>query len=217
MNLRALPRAQVVQVHLHAPACVSENASLRKIHLQIATLHPVQPAQTRTPTREIGSAYGNRASSAFIYNYYRDYDPQIGRYTESDPIGLRAGLSTYGYVKQKPTSKTDPYGLRQPEPEPDPPYPPFFPGPINPIPPDLRVVCWAVCRIEAQPFCSASAFVGIQVGRGLCAAGGSVAGPAGSAGGAMVGGYLGGGAAFLACNMIVQPMCEQRCGYRAAN
>ena len=75
------------------------------------------------------------------YNYFRDYDPSIGRYTESDPVGLRGGLNTYGYVKQKPTSKTDPSGLRQLEPEPDPPYPPLFPGPINPIPPDLRVVC----------------------------------------------------------------------------
>jgi hypothetical protein len=32
------------------------------------------------------------------YNYYRDYDPSIGRYIESDLIGLRGGLNTYGYV-----------------------------------------------------------------------------------------------------------------------
>ncbi|GMU74801.1 MAG: hypothetical protein AMXMBFR45_02920 [Gammaproteobacteria bacterium] len=32
------------------------------------------------------------------YNYYRDYDPQVGRYVESDPIGLEGGLNPYTYV-----------------------------------------------------------------------------------------------------------------------
>ena len=45
------------------------------------------------------------------YNYYRTYDPSTGRYLESDPIGLAAGLNTYSYVSNTPTMRTDKYGL----------------------------------------------------------------------------------------------------------
>jgi RHS repeat-associated protein len=45
------------------------------------------------------------------YNYSRDYDPAIGRYVESDPIGLVGGLNTYAYANGSPLVQIDPLGL----------------------------------------------------------------------------------------------------------
>jgi RHS repeat-associated protein len=45
------------------------------------------------------------------YNYFRNYDPETGRYISSDPIGLAGGLNTYGYVRGSPLLYIDPLGL----------------------------------------------------------------------------------------------------------
>jgi RHS repeat-associated protein len=50
------------------------------------------------------------------YNYFRDYDPGTGRYVESDPIGLKGGLSTFAYVANNPVQYSDRLGLEMPGP-----------------------------------------------------------------------------------------------------
>jgi RHS repeat-associated protein len=50
-------------------------------------------------------------ASGLYYNYYRDYDPSSGRYTQTDPFGLFADISLYSYVGSSPLMDTDPFGL----------------------------------------------------------------------------------------------------------
>jgi RHS repeat-associated protein len=45
------------------------------------------------------------------YNLHRYYDPQIGRYISSDPIGLAGGINAYLYANASPTLYHDANGL----------------------------------------------------------------------------------------------------------
>ncbi|NKB33807.1 MAG: hypothetical protein GKR91_11980 [Pseudomonadales bacterium] len=52
------------------------------------------------------------SESGLNYNYFRDYDPSLGRYVESDPIGLVGGVNTYVYAFASPTNLLDDFGLQ---------------------------------------------------------------------------------------------------------
>ena len=45
------------------------------------------------------------------YNYFRYYDPTIGRYLNTDPIKLPGGVNLFSYVANNPLYWIDPYGL----------------------------------------------------------------------------------------------------------
>ncbi|HET7709725.1 MAG TPA: RHS repeat-associated core domain-containing protein [Sphingomicrobium sp.] len=47
-----------------------------------------------------------------VYYYKaRMYDPRLGRFLQTDPIGYRAGPNLYAYVRNDPVNFTDPLGL----------------------------------------------------------------------------------------------------------
>ncbi|WP_272426572.1 RHS repeat-associated core domain-containing protein [Polyangium jinanense] len=50
------------------------------------------------------------AETGLFYNRFRYYDPETGRYTSKDPIGLLGGIEAYGYVPD-PAVASDPLGL----------------------------------------------------------------------------------------------------------
>lgn len=50
------------------------------------------------------------AESGMIYNFHRSYDPSVGRYLQSDTLGLEGGLSTFAYALNRPLQFHDPRG-----------------------------------------------------------------------------------------------------------
>jgi RHS repeat-associated protein len=54
-------------------------------------------------------------SETGLYNNgFRDYDPSTGRYVQSDPIGLKGGVSTSLYAEANPLRNIDPQGTYVP-------------------------------------------------------------------------------------------------------
>jgi RHS repeat-associated protein len=105
--------------HLATPRAVTQgNGSTRKVLWRwegdaFGDVSPTNPTSTAftLPIRMAGQYFDSEVGIS--YNYFRDYDPSVGRYVESDPIGLQGGMNTYGYVGANPLKWIDPKGLQQ--------------------------------------------------------------------------------------------------------
>jgi RHS repeat-associated protein len=72
-----------------------------------------------TPTNLLNLRYpgqwfqGETSAVGLSQNGFRDYDPSLGRYIETDPLGIEAGADLYSYVDGDPVNEIDPEGLQQ--------------------------------------------------------------------------------------------------------
>ncbi|MGE0373638.1 MAG: RHS repeat-associated core domain-containing protein [Gammaproteobacteria bacterium] len=62
------------------------------------------------PLRLPGQRYDQE--TGLHYNYFRDYDPTLGSFKQSDPIGIKGGLNTYAYAQHDPIRLIDGDGLK---------------------------------------------------------------------------------------------------------
>ena len=79
------------------------------------TMSEMNVYNVQVPVRFPGQYYDSE--SGFSQNWHRDYDSSIGRYVQSDPIGLRGGINTFGYVGGNPVMWVDIAGLLSAEAE----------------------------------------------------------------------------------------------------
>jgi RHS repeat-associated protein len=77
-----------------------------------ATAFGDPPFNPNRPTIWHGSLLeGGQDQSGYQYRRNRYYDPNTGRFTQEDPLGLGGGLNLYGFANGDPITFTDPFGL----------------------------------------------------------------------------------------------------------
>ncbi|RYE13901.1 MAG: hypothetical protein EOP51_29040, partial [Sphingobacteriales bacterium] len=98
--------------HHKAPQMVTNAA---KQVIWAADYQPFGKINAVTNTIEIYSRFPGQVSDSetgLYYNWFRFYDPSIGRYLTSDPIGLEGGINTYAYANVNPLRFIDPNGSK---------------------------------------------------------------------------------------------------------
>lgn len=99
--------------HLGAPLVVSDQKQqivwrgLLELFGQVTPINP----NLEQNLRFAGQYFD--AETGWHYNYQRYYDPNLGRYLQSDPIGLAGGVNAYVYVGNNPLNYIDPLGLTE--------------------------------------------------------------------------------------------------------
>jgi RHS repeat-associated protein len=102
--------------HLGAPHIITDNAQRvlwSWVHAPFGDTQPITSKNFSYNLRFPGQIFD--AESGLNYNMMRDYNSALGRYVQSDPIGLFAGVNTYGYVGQNPVTRVDRNGEFWPE------------------------------------------------------------------------------------------------------
>jgi RHS repeat-associated protein len=168
--------------------------------------------------------------TGYYYNYYRTYDPSLGRYIQSDPIGILEDYSdpqmqvalhqgiplrsaanggglnhVYGYVEANPIRYIDPLGLRYmgiPQNEEE--AREMYPG-SRPLSECTR------CRIRHQALCALTGGGMARTGMATGSAVGSLIPGIGTAAGGTAGTAIGFVGGMGVCQQIQRNACSSVC------
>jgi RHS repeat-associated protein len=97
--------------HLGTPVMMTDAARAKVWEIENS---PFGDGATVTGTANLNLRFPGQyydAESGNHYNYFRDYNPAVGRYLEADPIGLRGGINPIAYVQNNPVNFIDGAGL----------------------------------------------------------------------------------------------------------
>ena len=97
--------------HLDTPQVITDQ---NQTIVWQATYTPFGEANITTASIENNLRFPGQyfdSETGLHYNYLRNYDPVVGRYTTSDPIGLLGGVNSYLYGFANPVIYVDPFGL----------------------------------------------------------------------------------------------------------
>ncbi|HWG35203.1 MAG TPA: RHS repeat-associated core domain-containing protein [Gemmatimonadaceae bacterium] len=79
-------------------------------------LNHLDGGTTSGPTGFYGTLQSEgKTGSGLVYARNRYVDPETGKFTQADPIGLAGGVNAWGFVGGDPVSYSDPFGLCPPK------------------------------------------------------------------------------------------------------
>jgi len=98
--------------HLFTPRLATDQAGTVVWSWQGEAFGDAEPTGSLTLNLRFPGQYFD-AESGQHYNVMRDYNPALGRYVQSDPIGLQGSLNIYIYAAINPGRYLDPLGLKE--------------------------------------------------------------------------------------------------------
>jgi RHS repeat-associated protein len=128
MPVAVLKNGQTYHVHtdhLNTPRAIKRASNHQTVWRWVGEPFGASPAQEDVDGDGIAFEYNLRFAGQYLdketglhQNWNRDYAPGVGRYTQSDPIGLNGGINTYAYIGNDPIHDTDQDGLKPRRPRP---------------------------------------------------------------------------------------------------